>query len=454
MQKTKNIKKYIKFFKKIFKKEYKCYKMEKKVKFIFFKIILRNIEVISLLDICIGMLIIGAPLLIFLGKATTLILYGLFGISIIYISKKNSILEWILYLIVSILIILNIFKAINLMEIYPGILKLQLILTYAMAMVSLFGIFKMCQDNELVKKLLIYIKKYKLVFLGEIVLSQLVIIYYLVSGKGFNIYEEINIFTGTYVEPHPFGYALIIMIILLEILKKFEKNENIRMLLNIFYVIPIVAVFLTGARSVAIAFVLLLLGLLLRERSNKNGKSIVFIIGISFMLILFTLNITTIANFISESMFMDRFTQTISNGNVTSGRNVFWSQLLNSYINEMSMLTKLIGNGIFSTIILNSINYGMKIWAHSDIIDILISYGLIMLIIVAFQYINYFKNLIRMNGIFIASFIILGILFLITTNGIINYPFFLVVFMYINLLFCKEREIKEVRMEDECINLS
>ena len=104
------------------------------------------------------------------------------------------------------------------------------------------------------------------------------------------------------------------------------------------------------------------------------------------------------------------------------------------------------GHGIHYSVIINMYNVNSPIWGHSDFIDILISYGMLMLAIYIVMYVRYFIKLwsIGGNGLLMMVFF-LGMILLSIFNGVINYTVFISVIAFWAMFYIsiQDKDINE-----------
>lgn len=287
-------------------------------------------------------------------------------------------------------------------------------------------------------------RKYKkAIFLG-VILSEIITVYLIITGGG-NIYRwGMNAFSGTYLTPHPYGYSLIVLSLIIEWLV--VENNNFK--LNVLYLIPIVACFMTGARAPLFALIIIIFILKtfnVREKV-KEGFTLVQFMGISIFFMLVLANISNIINAILNSNIADKIISTIDKGNISNSRDLIWGGIISAFNNEFTLNEKLFGHGINYTSLINYNNINSAIWGHSDFVDILVSFGMITLILYCAIYIYYFYKL---NKIVHKKLLSLGLffslLFLSVSNGVINYVQFIPIFCYMSLFVgcvSAEEEVK------------
>ena len=123
-------------------------------------------------------------------------------------------------------------------------------------------------------------------------------------------------------------------------------------------------------------------------------------------------------------------------GQLTSGRSEFWVIDWNAFW-DYSLVNKLFGNGFDHVYDINEIEYGMRIWAHNDLLNLLLSVGLLG----TFTYALIVGNLIaairkRAKTLLFKILFIVYLLFPMMANGVFLYQHYIysAVFLYFILL--------------------
>lgn len=306
---------------------------------------------------------------------------------------------------------------------------------YAIRALTFLIMLYIFSDTDILNNIYENFKNYSNFILIEVIIAQLDILYLLISGKGYSSMWGLKVFIGRYVTPHPYGYSMIIMVIIIEWLIMQQKDKRLLLL----YILPFLTSFLTGARTPLIAMLILFLSIRFFKREVKfkreiKFKTLIIIIFGFFILIVIS---PIIFRFIVNSNIIDKFLMSLQNNDITSGRSGFWKTLLLTYVNQFTIIEKLFGHGINYPSLINMITINHDIWAHSDFIDILISYGLIFVIIYTIFYLRYFYKLKKMgtNTLMVIS-LLLVYMFLSIGNGIINYNHFILSIGYLSI-YCK-----------------
>jgi hypothetical protein len=382
-----------------------------------------------MLDTLIAMLLLIYPITIFLAKGGKLALYSFLILLCIKVLKEKLPIGKIIVTLVFCIIGYNFIKIYEQKDQFGESLNISSISSYAIAMMTIIMIMYIFSDFSRIEGIYRYIYTRNIFVLFQVVISQIIIVILVVTGKGYQFTWEGKYFVGLFDTPHPYGYSMILMVIIVEWLYIIRKDYWI-IGLNI---VPIITTVLSGARTptIILIFTFLMMRLMKKERNYK-----IQLFNLVLACIILTLIICfykDILDSIMNSSFIQKFEYASSTGSgISSGRDKFWKVLINTYINEFSVTKKLFGNGIYSTMLINKSKIGLEIWAHSDFIDILISYGLVLFLIFVFFYTRFFYMLLintDYKAIVITLFI--GFIFISSMNGIVNYPNFIGVFCYV-----------------------
>ena len=197
-----------------------------------------------------------------------------------------------------------------------------------------------------------------------------------------------------------------------------------------FLLIPIIYTAIMGAsRTYFIVFIIFLFTYFYEKTKNKRNFLISFMPMFSILLLLtFFSNIgyKFLDKIYSNNTYYDFW------GNITSGRTVFWRDDIIAFFN-LSPLQQFVGNGYNFVFNINA-SHGY-IWAHNDIINLLMNFGYIGVVI----YLYAFYRMYNTNKLFLSRVARFMFLLAIIINSMFNmsytylcafisYPIFLIVF--------------------------
>ena len=280
---------------------------------------------------------------------------------------------------------------------------------YAFTIIIISGCLYLFCDFNFVGELYINIKGNINIIMLEVILIEIYDLYLLVIGKGFTSRWGMSVFSSTFSSPHVYAYFLIFIVIIIQWI--FIEKKTYRVL--VLYIIPIITSFMTGARTPQIVMLTL--------------------IGIFSILHISIISFKTISEYIYSSNIWEKMLMTSESDNVMNSRDIIWNSVMSTYLLDVGSVNKLIGSGIYYTVIINSNNISSEIWAHSDFIDILISCGAVACLIYSFLYIRYFYKVGKWNVKDMNLFICISILILAMINGLVNYTVTAYIFCYLSL---------------------
>lgn len=256
----------------------------------------------------------------------------------------------------------------------------------------------------------------------NIILGNLILIIALFSKNAY-FYEwgdGATYFSGFTYMPHVVAALCILLILFVLFYKYYEEKEFIY---YIYIIIPVYCILKTGARAYIVPLLLILFSILVKEIGTLKS---------SILCIIFSPGL--IIAFINTSMFK-KFEMLLNfNANfsllhkLTSGRSEMWSGLLYHYNYKYNFFEKLIGRSFDNIYEINYIYSGMNVWAHNDVINLLLTTGIIGVIIYVQSFYNFYKmsRLVKVNIVIKISYLI-SFVFLALMNGL---------YVQIAMVFC------------------
>ena len=180
------------------------------------------------------------------------------------------------------------------------------------------------------------------------------------------------------------------------------------------YIIPTIALLSTGARTFLIPIAIIIVLILYK----KYGFWKITIPGIIFFpMIPVLFKKTSIYDKFLYLIELDNSRSLISN--LTSGRSDVWESCMYHYINSYNFFEKLIGTSFDQVYTIINSYTNMNIWAHNDLVNTIMSSGILGVIVYLYAFIRIIK-VMRLNNIskkYIGLFyFIYG--FMILTNGL------------------------------------
>ena len=314
---------------------------------------------------------------------------------------------------------------------------------YLIRMITFIMMLYCFSDKEILTDIYNEFENYIDIVLGIVIIYQIVIGVFFITKQGFLERWGMNVFVGINGNPHGNTYLMILMAIVIELIVSKKNNRYL-----VLYFIPLLSAFMSGARTPAVVMLCMFLGI--RCFKNKIRANLRFswsglLIVVGFLVIISIFG-NVLIGFILNSNIMDKFSSTSDSGNVLNSRDLIWNGLINEFKYNFSDIERLFGHGIHYSVIINQYNVNSPIWGHSDFIDILISYGMLMLAIYIVMYVRYFIKLwsIGGNGLLMMVFF-LGMILLSIFNGVINYTVFISVIAFWAMFYIsiQDKDINE-----------
>lgn len=218
--------------------------------------------------------------------------------------------------------------------------------------------------------------------------------------------------------------------------------KNKKVINIIMTILGIIALLLTAKRGHLIANVIALLITFLVN--NKNNKKIVkntIYLGICFIII-----ILIIREFPAISFIFERFTSLSKEENVLNGRDVLYSIMFNSIINNF-----IFGTGIRTTLILTGGNDGHNIFLQMMTELGILGVGILMFILIR----NIFATMKKKQNIYTLSSIYFQVFFFI--NGLTGNPLYILYTLVTYFVMTSRNFVavgKDEKNEDRYINIS
>ena len=314
---------------------------------------------------------------------------------------------------------------------------------YLIRMITFIMMLYCFSDREILTSIYNEFENYIDIVLGIIIIYQIVIGVFFITKQGFLERWGMTVFVGINGNPHGNSYVMILMAIVIEIIISKKDNRYLAL-----YFIPLLSAFMSGARTPAVVMLGIFLGIrcfknTIRTNLRFSWKGLLIVIGSLIVISIFS---DVLVNFALHSSIMDKFSSTSDSGNVLNSRDLIWNGLINEFKYNFSDIERVFGHGIHYSVIINMYNVNSPIWGHSDFIDILISYGMLMLAIYIVMYVRYFIKLwsIGGNALLIMVFFV-GMVLLSIFNGVINYTVFIsaIAFWAMFYISIQDKDINE-----------
>ncbi|XZJ82694.1 hypothetical protein ACSXCS_04505 [Clostridium perfringens] len=192
------------------------------------------------------------------------------------------------------------------------------------------------------------------------------------------------------------------------------KNKKIKLLDYTFFIIPSISIFATGARTFLIPLVILIILI------GWKKLGLIRLILVSIMFFPAILYLFKKSSIYSKFIYVINFQYSDSIlSKLTSGRSDVWNSCLNHYWFQYNFLEKIVGTSFDN--VYNIINYytNMNIWAHNDVINTMITSGVVGIILYFFSFFR-MVNLLEFYKVKMSKRILFFLIYLIImlTNGL------------------------------------
>lgn len=390
--------------------------------------ILKKTTIRSYLFNLYSIFLIFVPILISLDKYIGVIgtiLTGIpfvLGILCVFLSEKKKIIK---YIVIIILLSISTCFTTNISKHFDFIKTLLIFLTC----------LDMVQDINFLNTIKKYlIKYYKFIIISIFLILALNLII-LVTGDFSDNYSQrwnIEAFKGVYDDPHQAAYRLCSLIVYIIFFIKYNKGNVI---LNLFLLFTTETLLLmTGARTpTALGLFLALIGILMfREQIKNIAKKYK-----KTFILLTLLLIIAIAIIFPNTAFIQKSLNT-KEGNFDNGRfKLLTAQL--EYFMQTDLINKFLGSDVAQIYQINYLTLHNQIWCHNDIMQILLQFGIVMLVIYLETIILSMIKLLKIqkNNIDKIMIVLLNLIFIFVAfyNGLFYFPRFVITIPIIFLFY-------------------
>ncbi|WP_289128365.1 O-antigen ligase [uncultured Clostridium sp.] len=395
------------------------------------------------LDNIIALVMVLYLICVFFNKFVAVITMIFCILLMIRVLRDKRIVPIILSVIVLGLLFYNYFISMQYFVLELEVLSNKSNLEYLIRMITFIMMLYCFSDREILISIYNEFENYINIVLVIVIIYQIVIGVFLITKQGFLERWGMTIFVGINGNPHGNTYLMILMAIVIEII--ISKKDNRYLVL---YFIPLLSAFMSGARTPAIVLLGMFLGI--RCFKNRIRANLRFtwkgLLITTVFLIVISIFSHMLVEFILHSSIIDKFLSTSDSGNMLNSRDLIWNGLINDFKYNFSDIERVFGHGIHYSVIINEQTVNSPIWGHSDFIDILISYGIIMLVIYVVMYVRYFIKLwtIGGKGLLIMVFFV-GMVLLSVFNGVINYTVFISIIAFWSIFYIsiEDKDIDE-----------
>jgi len=281
------------------------------------------------------------------------------------------------------------------------------------------------QNEEIARELYKEIIKANRFILVVVIIADILLCIGMIVPSGYLENFMGKYFVGFSIAPHSLGAVVCLLLISILALIESKKSKKLWFLL----LLPgIYAIFNSGARIFLISLLIVIAIVYFNFIESRKHQLII----LPFAAIVFTV-------FVVGSGMMDKFDFVIGNkfissdliAQLSSGRAEFWLIDIRAYM-DYDILSKLFGKGFDEIYLINLENYGLRIWGHNDIIDLLLGTGLcgvtLYMTVIGVNILCIFKNTKnRLSAVLLVAYLLIPMLL----NGF--YPFQTYVYSYVIL---------------------
>lgn len=255
-----------------------------------------------------------------------------------------------------------------------------------------------------------------------VIINELILLFCLLTPSCYN-----NEWGGVYLfgfasSNHVLACGCCLTMVMSFFVAQREKNVIKRI---IYILIPIYSILQTGSRVYLLSVIVLLVVFYKYCIKGASVKLLVLPIG-TLCGVYFFLNSGIYAKFVNPSTYGNL----VGMEKLTSGRTAFWLIDILQYLHA-DLVSQIFGSGFDFSSHINSIYYGMAIWAHNDLIEVVLSVGIMGLLVYLASVLGLiFGSSIDKIGKCLLFIYFFGIAFL---NGLFGYQHYLysVLLLYI-----------------------
>jgi len=280
-------------------------------------------------------------------------------------------------------------------------------------------LFLLFSDVKVIERFKIFFKKYKLLLISELLVIWIVEFILILTHKGY-MYRFSwggSFFLGTSQMPHTLAYLMMMTIIIFLCVL---INDRKRFPYYFILFIPFLAIYLSGARVVLLAALgisLILIDYLFTSRSRSIMlKLFVFFLITMIFLFIFRKNIIN-SNLWQKMMLRE------NSGNNSAGRLYMIKYMIPQFLSDSNLLHILFGQGDDKTYLYNleNIYVASPVWAHDDLLQVLIGKGIMGLLVYMYSFLRYIKFVFSNNSKYIEIILSGVIVILLLINGFYTY---------------------------------
>ena len=227
-------------------------------------------------------------------------------------------------------------------------------------------------------------------------------------------------YVGFTRDPHAVASSLCLLMAFTLLVFKPEKFAISRMMILVFLM---AVVFMSGARTFMIPAILICYVYIKDNLKNQKIKIFVYILATLLIAYIF-INSNMMEKFIWSSNAANQYA-TNNLVSMSGGRSEFWIIDLREFIKQ-NIFVKFFGRGFDFPYITNKKYYNMHIWSHNDIIDLLLSVGIVGMVIYGKIWKDFLmKSRRQIKSKMVYGLLLIYVLFPLIFNGMFTYQHYL-----------------------------
>lgn len=231
------------------------------------------------------------------------------------------------------------------------------------------------------------IKQYRLLIRGIVIAMTFMVGILIISPNAYRVvWGEGEYLVGFCDSPHTLASTLCLLAVF-----AFSSCSRLKVLSFVVLFVGFYAVMQTGARIFLVGYLIIFFLHIQQIRLSTTTKKLVVIISCG-LLVLIALRSNVIDKFDYLSNFDNPQYLKNTLDAFTSGRTIFWEIDLQAFFAGQP-IQLIIGNGFDFVYALNKAEYGMSIWAHNDVITVLLGAGFLGLAVYCVVLIRCFSSI-------------------------------------------------------------
>ena len=227
-------------------------------------------------------------------------------------------------------------------------------------------------------------------------------------------------YVGFTRDPHAVASSLCLLMALTLVVFKPEKFTISRMMILVFLM---AVIFMSGARTFMVPAIVICYVYIKDNLNNQKIKIVVYIKATLLIAYIF-INSNMMQKFIWSSNAANQYA-TNNLASMSGGRSEFWVIDLREFLKQ-NIFVKFFGRGFDFPYITNKKYYNMHIWSHNDIIDLLLSVGIVGVAIYGKVWKDFLmKSRRHIKSKMVYGLLLIYILFPLIFNGMFTYQHYL-----------------------------